>query len=546
MLLVALIYFARLDHLTIRGEESRRATVAMEMMASGNWLVPTQQGETRFMSSRPPLQNWMIALAATARGRLDTIAVRLPSVLAIALIATLLYAYARIFLSPVGACAAAVGYSTMGQVMELGRLGETDALFTLFLSAALLFWHWGYRSRWPAWQTWMTSYAVAALATLTKGPQAPVYFAGSIGLFLLWRRDWRFAISTAHLLGIGVFAAIFGTWFVPFALQVGWEGVRHTISGDVALYGEHWAIASVVRHYVRFPLQLFGSLLPWSILLIIYLFQGFRRQLGEAASSVAFAWCVLAVAVPTVALVPGTRSRFLMSVYPCVALLAAVVVERCAQAAASSQLQRNWRAFVHVMAILMAVLALGLPIAKAITPVQFLDAQPWLFVLGFSWVSLGLSIVAWQFAYSRRPEMQVGCILAVGSFVGLIFAGLFTNSLMAQSVRADIAMSTLKKRLPADAELVSIGPVHHLFAYHFGRPIPKAAPEELPELVGKPGGYFCVMSSLPISAPYEKVAEICCDREKDDGRREVVVVGRLIDPMQQAKTRGKISPNNLR
>ncbi len=542
LLLVTFIYFMRIDHLTIRGEESRRATVAMEMMASGDWLVPRQQGETRFMSSRPPLQNWLIAAVATVRGELDTLAVRLPSVLAIALIATLLYAYGRTFMSPVGACAAAAGYVSMGQVMELGRLGETDALFTLFLSSALLFWHWGYRLRWPAWRTWTTAYACLALATLTKGPQAPVYFAGGVGLFLLWKRDWRYAVTTAHLAGIALFAAIFSAWFVPFALRVGWEGVRHTISGDVLMYVEQWARKALLRHYTRFPAELVGSLLPWSILLVAYLFRPFRQKLGSARSTVAFLWCVVGLAVPTVALVPGTRTRFLMSIFPCLALLTAVVVERAVRAAADSELRKKWRAFVYSMAIGMGALGVGLPIAKWLVAAPFLEAQPWVFVLAFSWLALGLGLCAWQCVHSELPALQIGSILCVASFVGLTFAGLFTNSLVAQSQRADLAMSKLKSRLPSNAQLVSVGPIHHLFAYHFGRPIGLLPADAQPDAEATGGRYFCTMKSVPISVPYEKVAEICCDREKDDGGRDIVIVGRLLTAPRQAKAKAKAKP----
>ena len=119
------IYCSRMAHPTIRGEESRRAQVAVEMIDSGDWIVPRLQG--LLFLSRPPLQNWAIALLGIVRGGVDVVAVRLPSVLSTMLIACLIYGYARSFLSPTAALLAAAGYATMGQVLELGRLGETEA-----------------------------------------------------------------------------------------------------------------------------------------------------------------------------------------------------------------------------------------------------------------------------------------------------------------------------------------------------------------------------------------------------------------------------------
>src|SRR5262245_7560651 len=98
-------YGLRLGKLSIRGEESRWATVAMEMRRTGDGIVPRQQGEP--FLSRPPMGSWLIAAAATARGEFDPIAVRLPSVLAVLATTLLVYGYGRSFIGSAGALAAA-------------------------------------------------------------------------------------------------------------------------------------------------------------------------------------------------------------------------------------------------------------------------------------------------------------------------------------------------------------------------------------------------------------------------------------------------------
>jgi 4-amino-4-deoxy-L-arabinose transferase-like glycosyltransferase len=127
--LVGAIYFPRLADLNLRGEEPRRGQVAREMMLSGDWVVPREQGKP--FLSRPPLQNWVIAAVAKARGRLDSVAIRLPSAIAILLTTWLIYGYCRTFLSRWGSLAGAIAYPTMGQVLQLGWTGETEALYTL-------------------------------------------------------------------------------------------------------------------------------------------------------------------------------------------------------------------------------------------------------------------------------------------------------------------------------------------------------------------------------------------------------------------------------
>ncbi|MFQ5733271.1 MAG: ArnT family glycosyltransferase, partial [Planctomycetaceae bacterium] len=72
-LLVAGAYFVRMSTLQLRGEETRRAQVAVEMLQSGDWVVPRLHGE--IYRTRPPLGNWMIAVGGLVRGGVDVVAI---------------------------------------------------------------------------------------------------------------------------------------------------------------------------------------------------------------------------------------------------------------------------------------------------------------------------------------------------------------------------------------------------------------------------------------------------------------------------------------
>ena len=156
--MTAAIYRARLTTLPIRGEETRRAEVATEMLQTGDWIVPRQQGQP--FLSRPPLGSYPIAVLEMVLGTGSLLAVRLPSVIATWLTTLLIYGYSRRFLSRLGSLAAGFAFATMGMVLQLGRLAETDAIFTFFVSGSLLLWHWGYTAN-PA--------AVATDLALARG-----------------------------------------------------------------------------------------------------------------------------------------------------------------------------------------------------------------------------------------------------------------------------------------------------------------------------------------------------------------------------------------
>src|SRR4051812_36814584 len=92
---VLLIYGTRLTLQPLVGEETRWATAAGEMLNTGDWIVPRQQGQV--FPERPPMTMWLMAICGWLRGDVDPIAVRLPSVIAIVLTALLIYGYTRAF-----------------------------------------------------------------------------------------------------------------------------------------------------------------------------------------------------------------------------------------------------------------------------------------------------------------------------------------------------------------------------------------------------------------------------------------------------------------
>ncbi len=323
-------YDSRLTALPIHGEETRRAQVAIEMVRGGDWIVPRQQGVP--LLSRPPLQSWPIALITSITGDCSLWATRLPSVLATILTTLLIYGCGRQFLSRQGAFAAGLVYSSTGMVLQLGRLAETDALFTLLVSASLLVWHWGYARNSRSSYTWIAGYGLAALAALAKGPQAPVYFVAVTATYLCWRRDWRMLFNRSHLYGLGMFAAIVGAWQIPFCMQLGFSAAVQVWTGDVGMRFEDTRLAVVGLHLLLYPVETLICTLPWSPLLSAYAFRCFRDTIRGAKSWVNFLIVSVLVTFPTCWMVPGAKGRYWMPLYPCLALLTGLVIQRVPRA----------------------------------------------------------------------------------------------------------------------------------------------------------------------------------------------------------------------
>ncbi len=528
---VAVLYFCRLDAITIRGEESRRARVAVEMIDSGNWIVPMQQGELYF--SRPPLQNWAIGLAGLVRGEVDALAIRLPSVLATLLTTIIIYGYARSWLSRLGALTAAMAFASMVEVIKLGRLGETEAVFTATLGGALMVWHWGYAKGWrPVW-TWSLAYLLAAWATLAKGPQAPVYFGGSILVFLALARDWRYLFSWSHFAGLGVFLIVWGAWHVPYQLAVGWDNVLAMYTTTTGQRFIDRRLSRLVEHLLVFPVELAGCLLPWSFLFLAYLRRDFREAIGAARPHVVFLMGCFAVAFPTCWFVAMANTRYLMPLSPCLACLAGLVADRCWHAGRDARWRVIWPWFVSIHALVAAGTAVTIVVASLVGPPSFPLGQPLWFAFPLATVMLATAAALFWARTASDAGRRLAGVLGVVVLIGGTYVTVGLNvQIRLSEFSAPRAVAAIKRSLPPGTRLVSVGRVDHLFAYYYRDLIPVADRSAATVENGPPNDYFCydrrTVSPELIRFPHQIVATVNCERNFNDKVKRLMVIARRL------------------
>ncbi|HWC88626.1 MAG TPA: hypothetical protein VG433_03205, partial [Pirellulales bacterium] len=446
--------------------------------------------------------------------------------------------------------------------------GESEAVFTFLLGGALLVWHWGYSARWPAAVTWSASYFLAALAALDKGPQAPVYLIAVTTIFLAVRRDWKFLFSPAQVAGFATFALVVGAWQVPFMLRTDWEAVADIWSG---LARDRFHFKGLVGHLLTYPWETLGCLLPWSPLLALYCFEPFRRSLGARRPHVLFLATAVCVTYPTLWLSAHARGRYFMPLYPCLAVLAGVVIERCAAAARGSDDRRAWHWFLRgvCVAAIGGALLLGGATVFPWGPLEDVR-QPPLFMALFC-VAAGATVwLLWYQSAAGVPTnaprwlQQGACygqrltptvvLLLIVALLGVTYDGVFINLRLNKANDLTPVMAELRDRLPAGARLVSFGPISHRFAYFYGQPIrefdwPESFDDVTPEAT-----YFCfdlhqgdsplkrangrgrrwarTLGTLPFA--WEQIENIPCDPIRRNRIATTVIVGRIVGPGEQS------------
>ncbi len=504
-LVVWVIYASRLAELPLCGEEPRRAEVAREMVLSGDFIVPRQQGQV--YCSRPPLQNWVIAAFAWFRKSWDVWTIRLPSVLATFLLVLGIYWYVRHSLGRVAAVAAAGFYATSGQVMEIGGLGETDALFALLLGGALLSWDAfinGGKS--PAWG--ILSGILAGLSGLTKGAQGPVWFSAVV---LIWSilQWWKGSLTrrySAAMVSAGLsLGAVTAAWTVAYLLATSPEHAWQIWFGQIQSRLQHhhfWA------HLALRPIETLGCWLPWTPLLAVYVSPRYWNQLDPKHRSLAIRWALaLLVTFPMVWLVPDARNRYFLPLYPAAAIFCGLTILYVARGENAS-LAKLWTYFVNTVGFAagsfagFAILAIPFahwfpfPLGWDVRTVAFLVALTAGFWLLREYLENRKNCAeANRSPYLREQELAL-TLLAIMLLVGWSFTNFVYATRVAAAHDPSPQIAMIKQSLPQPEKLVSFGPVFHRFRYYYGLPIrllplPQTADKISPDVT-----YFCVEGIL--------------------------------------------------
>jgi 4-amino-4-deoxy-L-arabinose transferase-like glycosyltransferase len=194
------------------GVEGQFAGGAREMLATQQWLVPTNDGVPQLQT--PPLVSWLIVLSYKIFGVTAT-AARLPIGLAMIasialtfLIGERLAGYGRGF-------AAGLIHLCSAGVFLLGRAVTPEPVFSAFIAGAIFCAICGYQRR-QFRRAWFAGFWLcASLACLSKGLEGFFYLAGVCVLLAIIFREARLRFrSLLHWSYLLLFIAIVAPWYI--------------------------------------------------------------------------------------------------------------------------------------------------------------------------------------------------------------------------------------------------------------------------------------------------------------------------------------------
>ena len=232
--------------------DASHAQIAQHMAESGDWVTMKVDG-IRYLE-KPPLPYWLDAALYRIFGQ-NVFATHLPNALSLLGCAWLAWLWATRAWGRRAGLYAALGVLTSIGPFLFTRFSIPESLLSFLLLFALYSFLTGLESRRPARVYGM--WAALALATLTKGLIAPVFFAAAaIPLLLLsglWRR-WR---DLKPFTGILLFLAIAAPWHILAGLANPDQGHpigNHPTPGNVHGF---WYFYFVNEHFLRFLGQRF-------------------------------------------------------------------------------------------------------------------------------------------------------------------------------------------------------------------------------------------------------------------------------------------------
>jgi 4-amino-4-deoxy-L-arabinose transferase-like glycosyltransferase len=284
--------------------DATHANAARHIALTGDW-VTLHVNNIRYLE-KAPLPYWLVAISFHIFG-FNTFAVHLPQAICVLLLALLGYVWADKAFGQRTAFYTGVATLTATGVFLFTRIFIPEVLLSLLLCAAIYCLLESLEGGKPlvAYAMW----AALALAVLSKGLVALVFFLGAGGLYLVFSGDYRRWRTLQPLTGLLLFLAIAAPWHIL-------AGLRNT--GGMDGHGFFW-FYFVNEHVLRFlgeripmdynklPGYLFWSLhlvwlFPWALFLPVLCSQAYTAFQRHRQASIPLLenwplWTVYGIAI---------------------------------------------------------------------------------------------------------------------------------------------------------------------------------------------------------------------------------------------------------
>lgn len=436
------------------------ATAAREMLQSGEWVMPTYNGEPRFQKT--PLSYWLVAGLSQITGILDEFTARLPSVIfAVLSVAAILY-FVDQWLGFRIAIMSSLVWSTSYSYIYYAHNARPEMALTFFITLCFLsFYSAINESSRKSQIIYMLVFWVSfGLAMLAKGPMPLPLVVLPIFFYIVISRQWKKMPKLLPIVGPVIFLAIVLPWPLAVAYKVNW---------DLAIWEQHFYDRFFGKFdsgnypfYFYLPF-IFSFAAPWVAFVPGALVSPFYKIWDKKRKVMLFLWLCFVANLLFLTISGGKRKHYILPAMPAFAILIGILMEDMVfvRRAFTLKFAKN---FLLCHIIFIIVLAVGSMIYVAIAKSEFL-------FIAISLGLIGLAMAGGITASFAKSKAALACGLIFGGYCVLTICYVsFSAPLNNNNYTKKFALAILKT-VPATDDLVAYGYVSPRVVNYFGRPI---------------------------------------------------------------------------
>ncbi len=435
---------------------------AREMLQSGDWIMPTYNGEPRLQKT--PLSYWLVAGLAKITGKVDEFTTRLPSaVFGILSVAAIIYFVNQWLSFRIAILSAAVWATSLGYI-RYSHNARPEMVLTFFIMLCFLSFYSAVSTKSRKRQIiYMLVFWISfGLANLAKGPAPLPLVLVPLFFYVAVFRQWKQIPKLLPIIGTVVFLAIVLPWPLAIAARLNWDLTVWKHEFVDRFFGTYASGGKPLYYYLP---KMFQFMLPWVAFVPFALAAPFYRVWSKKQPVMQFLWMWFVVGLAFLTISSGKRQHYIIPMLPAMAVLTAILFEDMAfcQKAYTNKFARNFL-FYHLVVLTIGFAALPIIISQVKS--EFLAEA----IISSAAGLIGILVVAVLF---RAGKASVACgalfvIIAVLVMIG--YTGFVNPSNYNQPSRK--FTQSVSQIVPVSDKLIAYKSASSRFIHYFGRCVP--------------------------------------------------------------------------
>lgn len=324
LLLSALTAFWMLSIKTLDPHECFVSVTTREMLQSGDWVMPTYNGELRI--NKTPLSYWLVAGLAKITGKVDEFTARLPSaVFAFLSAITILYFVNQWSGLRTAVISTAVWATSLSYIL-CSHSARPDMVMTFFTTLCLLSF---YSAVTAAARRQQIIYSLAfwvsfGLGNIAKGPAPIPLVLIPLAFYVIISRQWKILPKLLPVAGPIIFLLIVLPWPLAVAQRVNWDLHVWKYEFVDRLYGGY---ASGHHPFFYYLLIMFKYATPWVVFLPLAIIAPFYKVWDNKQHLMKFLWLWFVADIVFLTIDGGKRQHYILPLMPAIAILVGILLE---------------------------------------------------------------------------------------------------------------------------------------------------------------------------------------------------------------------------